>query len=141
MSRPIAAERLRWAVETLDPAPSDRLLEIGCGAGVAISLICERRSGGTIVGLDRSRPMIAQAERRNRLHVDAGLVAFRAVALAEAELGDDRFDKVVAVNVRLSARMRRERRTPSTGRSPRTARSTSSSSIHPPGGREPSPPS
>jgi SAM-dependent methyltransferase len=101
VSRPIAAERLRWAVETLDPAPSDRLLEIGCGAGVAISLICERRAGGTIVGLDRSRPMIAQAERRNRVHVDAGLVAFHAVALADAELGDDRFDKVFAVNVRL----------------------------------------
>lgn len=101
MSRPIAAERLRWAAATLDPAPSDRLLEIGCGAGVAISLICERLAGGTIVGIDRSSPMIAQAARRNRAHVDAGRAAFHAVALADSELGDVRFDKVFAVNVRL----------------------------------------
>jgi trans-aconitate methyltransferase len=98
---PTAAARLRWAVETLDPAPSERLLEIGCGAGVAISLICERLSGGTIVGLDRSSAMIAQAVRRNHAHVDAGRAAFHAVALADAELGSERFDKIFAVNVRL----------------------------------------
>jgi SAM-dependent methyltransferase len=97
---PTVAERLRWAVETLDPAPSDRLLEIGCGTGAAISLICEKLSDGTVVGVDRSRPMIAQAARRNRAHMDAGRAAFQAVALADAEL-DERFDKVFAVNVRL----------------------------------------
>jgi hypothetical protein len=45
--------------------------------------------------------MIAQAVRRNYAHVDAGRAAFHAVALADAELGDERFDKVFAVNVRL----------------------------------------
>jgi hypothetical protein len=49
------AERFRWAVETLDPAPSDRLLEIGCGPGVAVSLICETLSTGTITAIDRSK--------------------------------------------------------------------------------------
>jgi trans-aconitate methyltransferase len=101
VSHPTAAERLRWAVETLDPAPSDRLLEIGCGAGVAISLICERLSDGRVVGLDRSSAMIAQALRRNHSHVEAGRAALQAVALADAELGDERFVKVFAVNVRL----------------------------------------
>jgi cyclopropane fatty-acyl-phospholipid synthase-like methyltransferase len=95
------AERIRWAVETLDPAPSDRLLEIGCGHGVAVSLICRTLSTGTIVGIDRSKPMIAQAAHRNREHVAEGRAAFEAVALADAELGEERFDKVFAVNVRL----------------------------------------
>jgi SAM-dependent methyltransferase len=95
------AERLRWAVELLDPDPSDRLLEVGCGAGVAVSLLCERLSGGAIVGLDRSRPMIVRATRRNRRHVDAGRAAFQALALAEADFGDERFDEAFAVNVRL----------------------------------------
>jgi trans-aconitate methyltransferase len=96
-----AAERLRWAVELLDPHPDDRLLEIGCGAGLAVSLVCERLSSGTIVGLDRSKPMIAKAARRNRAHVDAGRAAFQARALADADLGGERFDKAFAVNVRL----------------------------------------
>lgn len=101
MAGSVAAERLRWAVEILDPAPSDRLLEIGCGAGVAVSLVCKRLTGGKIVALDRSRSMIVQATRRNRVHVDAGKALFVAVALADADLGDLRFDKVFAVNVRL----------------------------------------
>lgn len=101
MSPRVVAARLRWAVEKLDPAPSDRLLEIGCGAGIAVSLVCERLVDGTIVGLDRSRAMIAQAERRSRAHVEAGRAAFEAASLAESDLRGRRFDKVFAVNVRL----------------------------------------
>jgi cyclopropane fatty-acyl-phospholipid synthase-like methyltransferase len=94
-----AAERFRWAVETMDPAPSDRLLEIGCGHGVAVSLICQRLSSGTIVAIDRSKAMIDRAVRRNREHVDEGTAAFKAVALEDADFGNERFDKVFAVNV------------------------------------------
>ncbi|MGH3030315.1 MAG: class I SAM-dependent methyltransferase [Gaiellaceae bacterium] len=71
------AERFRWAVETLDPAPSDRLLEIGCGHGVAVSLICRTLSAGTIVAIDRSKSMINQAARRNREHVAEGRAYLR----------------------------------------------------------------
>ena len=95
------AERFRWAVETLDPAPSERLLEIGCGQGVAVSLISRALSTGTIVAIDRSRAMIGQAARRNREHVAAGRAAFRAVELKDASFGNQRFDKVFAINVRL----------------------------------------
>jgi trans-aconitate methyltransferase len=47
-------------------APSDRLLKIGCGQGVGVSLICERLSAGSITVIDRARAMIEQARRRNR---------------------------------------------------------------------------
>ena len=94
------AERFRWAVDTLDVAPSDQLLEVGCGHGVAVSLICPRLSSGTIVAIDRSQAMIAHAARRNRECVDQGRAAFEAVALGAADL-NDRFDKVFAINVAL----------------------------------------
>ena len=45
--------------------------------------------------------MIARATHRNRAHVDAGRARFAALALADADFGDERFDKVFAVNVRL----------------------------------------
>ena len=41
--------RLRWAVSCLDVQPADRLLEIGCGHGVAVSLVCDGLDGGQIV--------------------------------------------------------------------------------------------
>jgi SAM-dependent methyltransferase len=95
-----AAERFRWAVETLDPAPSDRL-EVGWGQGVAVSLICRMLSAGTVVAIDRSKSMIDQAARRNRENVREGNATFKAVALEDADFGNERFDKVFAINVRL----------------------------------------
>jgi cyclopropane fatty-acyl-phospholipid synthase-like methyltransferase len=94
-------DRFAWAAQTLDVAPSERLLEIGCGQGVAASLICESLSTGSITAIDRSKSMIDQAARRNREHVDAGRAVFRAVALEDADLIGGRFDKAFAINVRL----------------------------------------
>jgi len=94
-----ASERFVWAVDTLEIRPADRLLEVGCGHGVAISLVCERLTTGTITAIDRSSKMIEMATRRNRKHVDAGRAVLEAVALEEAEFGDRRFDKVFAFNV------------------------------------------
>ena len=93
--------RLAWAVETLDVAPSERLLEIGCGQGLAVSLLCESESIGSITAIHRSKPMIDQAVRRNREDVDSGRATFHAVRLADAAFIRERFDKAYAINVRL----------------------------------------
>src|SRR5688500_14121732 len=93
------SERFLWAVDTLEVRPADHLLEVGCGHGVAVSLVCERLKGGTITAIDRSPKMIEMATRRNREHVDAGRAVLQAVALEGADLGDRRFDKAFAFNV------------------------------------------
>ena len=94
-----AAARLVWAVETLAVEPGDRVLEIGCGHGVAADLVCERLDGGRLTAIDRSPAMIAAAARRNRPHVDAGRADFAVAALERAELDAGGFDKAFAVNV------------------------------------------
>ena len=94
-----ASERFVWAVDTLEVHPADRLLEVGCGHGVAVSLVCERLTTGTITAIDRSPKMIEMATRRNREHVDAGRAVLETIALEDADLGDRRFDKVFAFNV------------------------------------------
>ena len=93
------SERFVWAVDTLEVRPADRLLEVGCGHGVAVSLVCERLTTGTITAIDRSPKMIEMATQRNREHVDAGRAVLEAIALEDADLGDQRFDKVFAFNV------------------------------------------
>jgi cyclopropane fatty-acyl-phospholipid synthase-like methyltransferase len=95
------SERLRKIVEKLDVGPDDRVLEIGCGHGVAASLICERLEGGRLVAIDRSAKMIAAAARRNGEHVATGRAEFLVAALEDVDLGERRFDKVLAVRVGL----------------------------------------
>jgi hypothetical protein len=46
MAEPGVPGRLRWAVELLEVAPDDQLLEIGPGPGVSVALVCERLTGG-----------------------------------------------------------------------------------------------
>ena len=95
------SERLRAVVERLDIWPGDRVLEIGCGHGVAATFVCERLDGGHLTAVDRSPTMIAAAARRNATHVEAGRAEFLVARLEHLELGDRRFDKVFAVRVGL----------------------------------------
>jgi ubiquinone/menaquinone biosynthesis C-methylase UbiE len=95
------SERLRRIVEDLDVQPGDRVLEIGCGHGVAAGFVCERLDGGRLTAIDRSAKMIAAAARRNAAYVDAGRAEFLVATLEAAELGDRRFDKILAVRVGL----------------------------------------
>jgi ubiquinone/menaquinone biosynthesis C-methylase UbiE len=92
-----ASERLAWAVEILDVRPDDRVLEVGCGHGVAISLVCERLEDGRITAIDRSPKMIEAAEKRTRAHADK--VRLIASTIEDADLGDETFDKIFAVHV------------------------------------------
>jgi len=94
-----AAERLAWAVNRLAIEPADRLLEIGCGHGVAVSLVCEKLDTGSITAIDRSPKMIAMASKRNADHVAAGVASFQTVSLHQADFGGARFDKIFAIHV------------------------------------------
>jgi SAM-dependent methyltransferase len=88
-------------VARLGFARKDRLLEIGCGRGIAAGLVCDSLGPGSLLGIDRSAVAIAAAERRNAAHVAAGRCAFRQAALADADLSGAPFDAAFAVNVNL----------------------------------------
>jgi cyclopropane fatty-acyl-phospholipid synthase-like methyltransferase len=95
-------ERLTATVESLDVQPGDRLLEIGCGRGVAAQLIVQRLAGGELVAVDRSATAVAAAADRNAEAVATGAARFLTMSIAEVDppaLG--RFHKVFAVNVNL----------------------------------------
>ena len=93
--------RLESVVGQLDVRPDDRVLEIGCGHGVAATLVCGRLEGGRLTAVDRSSKMIRAATRRNVAHVEAGRAEFLVASLEDLDLGDRRFDKIFAVRVGL----------------------------------------
>jgi SAM-dependent methyltransferase len=92
-------DRIAWAVELLDPAPGDRILEFGCGPGVAAHLVANRLDGGHLTAIDRSATAVERARARNADHLAAGRLTVEQVDLAGFRGEPARFDKAFAVNV------------------------------------------
>jgi ubiquinone/menaquinone biosynthesis C-methylase UbiE len=103
MTGSAASARQAWGVESIAHRPEDRVLELGCGHGVAATLVCDRLTTGSYVGVDRSATMIARATDRNRHHVDAGRAAFRRASITELD-GDEAMDCVFAIHVGMFVR-------------------------------------
>jgi SAM-dependent methyltransferase len=91
-------ERSRWAVQLLDIQPTDRVIELGCGPGVAIAAIAARAVRGSVVGVDHSQVMIRQAGRRNRAAVRAGRVRLIHAPVERMSISDGPFNAALAVN-------------------------------------------
>jgi SAM-dependent methyltransferase len=95
--RLVIPDRIRWAVEVVDPAPGDRLLEVGCGSGVAAALVCERLTAGHLTAVDRSPVAVRRTGDRNAAHVDAGRLTVVRSDLAALRLSG--MDKAFTVDV------------------------------------------
>lgn len=95
------SDRIRWGVDVLAIQPSDRVLEIGCGHGVAVSLVCERLNGGRITAIDRSEKMIAAARTRNARWIAAGKAEVLRADFPDLNLSDRHFSKIFAIHVPL----------------------------------------
>jgi cyclopropane fatty-acyl-phospholipid synthase-like methyltransferase len=91
-------DRIAWAMEIVSLEPGQRVLEFGCGPGVAASLAADRLAGGCITAIDRSSTAVSRAAQRCAAHVASGRVALEHVSLAEFR-SDTRFDTAFGVNV------------------------------------------
>jgi SAM-dependent methyltransferase len=87
-----------WAVGLLGVKPTDRVLEIGFGPGIAIRELSRRATHGLVCGVDHSAVMVRQATRRNAAAVRAGRVDLRLGSAEHLPAFAELFDKVLAVN-------------------------------------------
>ncbi len=98
-------DRITFAVELMDPRPGQRLLEIGCGPGVAAALVCDRIApAGHLLAVDRSAAAVTRTAKRNAAHVAAGRLTVLNAALADLDdhhLPPGGLDAALAVNVNL----------------------------------------
>ncbi|MGY2127355.1 class I SAM-dependent methyltransferase [Blastococcus sp. SYSU DS0617] len=95
-----ASERLAWAAGIVAPGDADRVLEVGCGHGILVSLLAARVPRGQVVAVDRSATMTAAAHRRNADAVAQGRVRLVTSTLLDADLGTTPFDVVTSFDVR-----------------------------------------
>lgn len=97
----IVPARVAFAVGLLDPAPTDRLLEFGCGPGAAAELVCARLTTGRLDAIDRSATAVARTTARNAGHVAAGRLVVHTAALADLPRTGGEFDAAFGINVNL----------------------------------------
>jgi SAM-dependent methyltransferase len=88
-NRPSNVHRNRWTVDLLNLEPSDHVLEIGFGPGLAIQQVARLVPRGHVVGVDHSPLMVKHAGHRNQSAVQAGLVDLK---LSGFEFATDRRD-------------------------------------------------
>src|SRR4029453_8315632 len=96
--RPSNLARNRWAVQLLDVQPTDHVIEVGCGPGVAIAALATRATRGLVVGVDHSQVMIGQARRRNKAAIHAVRGALLHPPVERLSVSDGPFDAALAVN-------------------------------------------
>jgi ubiquinone/menaquinone biosynthesis C-methylase UbiE len=92
--------RNRWVASLLDVQPTDRVLEIGFGPGLAVAELSRRvGASGHVYGIDHSDVMLRQATRRNAAAIRAGRVTLIQGTVEELPHAlDGPFDAIVAVN-------------------------------------------
>jgi ubiquinone/menaquinone biosynthesis C-methylase UbiE len=92
--------RNSWVVSLLDVRPTDRVLEIGFGPGLAIVELGRRiGEAGHVYGTDHSDVMLGQAARRNKAAIRAGRITLARASVDQLPPAlDGAFDAILAVN-------------------------------------------
>jgi ubiquinone/menaquinone biosynthesis C-methylase UbiE len=88
----------RLVVELLGISAEDRVLEIGCGPGVALAGAASRASRGFVAGADPSPVMVAQAGRRCHEAITAGRAEVRQAPAAALPYPEASFTRAFSVN-------------------------------------------
>ena len=93
--------RIARCVAALPLTPGLRVLEIGCGPGVAARAVANRLEDGFILAIDRSEAAIRAARNGSAAEQATGRLVFRCVALEDFALapGEKPFDLAFALRV------------------------------------------
>ena len=87
-----------WTVQVLNPQPTDSILEIGFGTGIAIEQVAQHVTDGFVAGIDFSRTMVDVAKKRNHAGVKSGKVDLRYADVVQIPFADATFDKAYSIH-------------------------------------------
>jgi ubiquinone/menaquinone biosynthesis C-methylase UbiE len=93
----LTGEANRWMVDCLRVGPGDRMIDVGCGPGLAVSYAAET-FGARVVGVDASEVMVRQARRRNRRGLREGRVEIHRADAADLPFPDGTFTVAGSLN-------------------------------------------
>ena len=91
------AKITRWTLELLDVQPHERLLDVGCGNGVAVKLMAERAVDGFVAGIDYSPVSVDMAIKRNADAIKAKKIAISEEDVLHLPYEERSFDAVCSL--------------------------------------------
>lgn len=89
-------EGTRWALGSLDISDNSEVLDIGCGGGLAMSLLRQKFNGGVVAGVDYSPTAVEETTKFNKSAVECGGCTVTQGSVSELPFGNSRFDLVTA---------------------------------------------
>jgi cyclopropane fatty-acyl-phospholipid synthase-like methyltransferase len=98
-NRPSNRKRNEWTLSLLALEAGHRVLEIGCGPGVALNACAARTSEGHVVGIDHSQVMVRQARERLAAAIASGRADVRLGSLSDLDNEHDAYDRIFSSNV------------------------------------------
>lgn len=95
------SQRLLDIVDALPLKNGMRVLEIGCGSGVAAREIANRIDNGYVLAIDRSKKAIEQAQKNANPEIKSGKLRFVQAKIEEFKLPESEtlFDIAFAIRV------------------------------------------
>jgi ubiquinone/menaquinone biosynthesis C-methylase UbiE len=87
-----------WSVDLLHLQPTDRVLEIGFGAGRGLALALAQIHQRRVTGIDLSPTMLRAAARRNRTAIERGQLILVRGNVANLPFGEQLFDKLFSIH-------------------------------------------
>lgn len=85
-------------LKLMDIEPNSTILEIGFGNGRLISKMGKILSSGKITGIDISKEMITQAEKKNNALIKSGKVELIEASVEKIPIEDEKFDIIFTAN-------------------------------------------
>jgi SAM-dependent methyltransferase len=104
-NRPSNVRRGQWTVDLLALSHCHRVLEVGCGPGVALKACLKilhyqiLTGGGEAVGVDHSDVMINQARRRNSQAVRSKRLKLISGTIDNVPADESPFDRIFSINM------------------------------------------
>ena len=92
-------DRFTWAVNVMDIDSRDRVLEIGCGVGLAVEAILPLLDTGRITAIDASPTAINRAIKRNKDGVAQAKAIFLQVELLQLPEQPHKYKKIIFFNI------------------------------------------
>ncbi|NSB22295.1 ubiquinone/menaquinone biosynthesis C-methylase UbiE [Clostridium beijerinckii] len=90
-----------WAIEKVDIAESDYILDVGCGGGQTVYNLAKKAKKGQVSGIDISSEAVKSSIEKNKREIENGKVKIYEADVANLPFTSEYFDEITAIQTHI----------------------------------------